>query len=75
MASTYALILAAGRGARFGGELPKQYLGLGGGTILRHAVTAFATHPRIAGMLVTIRPEHRGYYDRSIAGLTVLAPA
>jgi 2-C-methyl-D-erythritol 4-phosphate cytidylyltransferase/2-C-methyl-D-erythritol 2,4-cyclodiphosphate synthase len=74
VASTYALIVAAGRGARFGGELPKQYLALGGSTVLRHAVAAFATHPQIAGVLVTIRPEDHGHYERAIAGLTVLPP-
>ena len=75
MASTYALIVAAGRGARFGGELPKQYLGLGGGTVLRHAVTAFVTHPQIAGVLVMIRPEDQSHYERATAGLTLLPPA
>jgi 2-C-methyl-D-erythritol 4-phosphate cytidylyltransferase/2-C-methyl-D-erythritol 2,4-cyclodiphosphate synthase len=74
VASTYALIVAAGRGTRFGGELPKQYLGLGGSAVLRHAVAAFATHPRIAGVLVTIRPEDQGHYERAITGLTVLPP-
>jgi len=74
VASTYALIVAAGRGARFGGELPKQYLALGGNTVLRHAVAAFATHPQIAGVLVTIRPEDHGHYERAIAGLVVLPP-
>ena len=44
MSGTYAVIVAAGRGTRFGGTLPKQYLPLGGGTVLRHAVTAFAAH-------------------------------
>jgi hypothetical protein len=56
VASIFALIVAAGRGARFGGLLPKQYLALGGTTVLRHAALAFATHPRIAGVLVAIRP-------------------
>ena len=68
MASTYALIVAAGRGVRFGGELPKQYLALGGSTVLRHAVAAFATHPQIAGVLVTIRPEDHSHYESAIAG-------
>ena len=30
MAGTYALVVAAGRGTRFGGDLPKQYLALAG---------------------------------------------
>ncbi|MBV8492865.1 MAG: bifunctional 2-C-methyl-D-erythritol 4-phosphate cytidylyltransferase/2-C-methyl-D-erythritol 2,4-cyclodiphosphate synthase [Alphaproteobacteria bacterium] len=74
MASTYALIVAAGRGTRFGGALPKQYLPLGGITVLRHAVTAFANHPRIAGVLVAIRAEDQALFERAIAELTVLPP-
>src|SRR5438045_9683157 len=72
MASTYALIVAAGRGTRFGGTLPKQYLALGGGTVLRHAVSAFAGHPRISGVMVVILPEGRAAFDRAVAGHIVL---
>jgi 2-C-methyl-D-erythritol 4-phosphate cytidylyltransferase / 2-C-methyl-D-erythritol 2,4-cyclodiphosphate synthase len=35
-----ALLMAAGRGARFGAELPKQYLPLLGRPVLRHAADA-----------------------------------
>jgi 2-C-methyl-D-erythritol 4-phosphate cytidylyltransferase/2-C-methyl-D-erythritol 2,4-cyclodiphosphate synthase len=72
VASTFALIVAAGRGSRFGGSQPKQYLGLGGTTVLRHAVSAFATHPRIAGVLVAIRPEDRKLFDQAVSGLSLL---
>src|SRR5437868_2258091 len=74
MTATCALIVAAGRGTRFGGDLPKQYLPLGGATVLRHAVNAFAAHPRIDGVLVAIRPEDRALFDRAVAGLSVLPP-
>jgi len=74
MGSTFALVLAAGRGVRFGGTLPKQYLPLGGSSVLRHAVSAFAGHLRIDGVLVTIRPEDRDVYDRALAGLDLLPP-
>jgi 2-C-methyl-D-erythritol 4-phosphate cytidylyltransferase / 2-C-methyl-D-erythritol 2,4-cyclodiphosphate synthase len=74
MSTTYALIVAAGRGARFGGALPKQYLPLGGASVLRHAVAAFATHPRIAGLQVVIRDEDRGIFAEAVSGLTVLPP-
>jgi len=74
MASAYALVVAAGRGSRFGGAVPKQYFALGGATVLRHAVTALAKHPRILDVLVTIRSEDRGLFERAIAGLRVLAP-
>ena len=72
--STFALIVAAGRGTRFGGSLPKQYLALGGATLLRHAVAAFAAHPGVAGVLVAIRPEDQALFDRTLAGLAVLPP-
>jgi len=72
MGSIYALVLAAGRGTRFGGALPKQYLPLGGTSVLRHSVDVFAGHPRIDGVLVTIRPEDRAVYDDAIAGIDLL---
>src|SRR5437763_199643 len=74
MTATYALIVAAGRGTRFGGTLPKQYLALGGASVLRHAVAAFATHPRIAGVQVVIRDEDRQAFDAATAGLVILPP-
>jgi 2-C-methyl-D-erythritol 4-phosphate cytidylyltransferase/2-C-methyl-D-erythritol 2,4-cyclodiphosphate synthase len=74
MITTYALIAAAGRGTRFGGALPKQYLPLGGTSVLRHAVAAFATHPGIAGVQVVIRDEDRGIFDEAVSGLAVLPP-
>jgi 2-C-methyl-D-erythritol 4-phosphate cytidylyltransferase/2-C-methyl-D-erythritol 2,4-cyclodiphosphate synthase len=74
MVSVYALVVAAGRGSRFGGAVPKQYLSLGGATVLRHAVTALAEHPRVSNVLVAIRPEDRGLFDRTVSGLPGLTP-
>lgn len=75
MAGTYALVVAAGRGARFGGALPKQYLALGGRSVLYHAAAAFTSHPQIAGVQVVIRPEDANTYDHAVAGLDLLPPA
>ena len=74
MASVYALVVAAGQGSRFGGTLPKQYLPLGSARVLRHAVAALAEHPRVANVLVTIRPEDRALFSSAVAGLRVLPP-
>src|SRR6185312_14180277 len=72
MAGTFALVVAAGRGTRFGGDLPKQYLALGGRAVLHHAAAAFAGHAAVAGVQVVIRPEDAGAYDRAVAALALL---
>jgi 2-C-methyl-D-erythritol 4-phosphate cytidylyltransferase / 2-C-methyl-D-erythritol 2,4-cyclodiphosphate synthase len=74
MASIYALVVAAGRGSRFGGTIPKQYLTLGGPSVLHHAVAAFAKHPRVCDVLVTIRPEDGALFDHAVAGLAIMPP-
>src|SRR5215208_7497033 len=74
MNAVFALIVAAGRGTRFGGTVPKQYLPLGSATVLRHAAAAFTQHPRIAGVQVVIRGEDRALYAATTAELPLLPP-
>jgi 2-C-methyl-D-erythritol 4-phosphate cytidylyltransferase/2-C-methyl-D-erythritol 2,4-cyclodiphosphate synthase len=75
MAGCAALVLAGGSGTRFGGETPKQYLMLGGRTLLRHAAEAFVAHPAIDHVRVVIREEDRDRYGAAVAGLRILDPA
>ncbi|MEE8275775.1 MAG: 2-C-methyl-D-erythritol 4-phosphate cytidylyltransferase, partial [Alphaproteobacteria bacterium] len=42
-----ALILAAGRGARAGGGVPKQYCIIAGQPMLRRVLRPFLDHPRV----------------------------
>jgi 2-C-methyl-D-erythritol 4-phosphate cytidylyltransferase/2-C-methyl-D-erythritol 2,4-cyclodiphosphate synthase len=74
VSGTIALIVAAGRGARFGGDIPKQYRALGGRAVLRHGVERMIAHPGVAGVRVVISPEDRALYDAAVAGLDLLAP-
>lgn len=69
-----AIVVAAGRGVRAGGELPKQYRRIGGRTVLARAVAAFARHPRIDEVRVVIHPDDRALHDEAMAGLAVGAP-
>ena len=53
-APIWAVIPAAGRGSRFGGEVPKQYLDLAGQTLLTHALDALLAHPAVSGAVVAL---------------------
>lgn len=50
----WALVPAAGQGARMAANLPKQYLSLGGEPLLLHTLRRLASHPRVVGMAVVI---------------------
>jgi 2-C-methyl-D-erythritol 4-phosphate cytidylyltransferase/2-C-methyl-D-erythritol 2,4-cyclodiphosphate synthase len=52
MTTLDAIVLAAGRGLRLGGETPKQYLPLGGRTVVARALDAFLDHPRVRRTLL-----------------------
>ena len=54
MMRTWAVIPAAGRGTRFGGPVPKQYLLAGGQVLLAHTLEAVLSHPKVAGVMVAI---------------------
>lgn len=47
-----AIIVAAGSGKRFGGALPKQYMKLGGQTVLQKSVKAFEENARVDDIIV-----------------------
>lgn len=72
--SAIALVVAAGRGTRLGGELPKQYQDLGGRPVLAHALEAFAAHPAVSAVRAVIHTDDRAHYDRAAAGLGLLEP-
>ncbi|MDR7134682.1 2-C-methyl-D-erythritol 4-phosphate cytidylyltransferase [Lysobacter niastensis] len=53
----WAVIPAAGRGTRFGGDVPKQYLEVAGRPLIAHALQALLAHPRVAGAMVALSPD------------------
>lgn len=54
---TVAVILAAGSGSRTGLSTPKQFLPLGGKTVLEHSVQTFHDHPGIDQVVIVTSPE------------------
>ncbi len=53
----FALIPAAGVGARMAANGPKQYLQVGGKPMLRHTIDAFLSSPLIAHTYVVVSPD------------------
>lgn len=49
-----ALIVAAGKGERAGGGIPKQFVRLAGRPVLAHSVAAFTRHPSIDSVVIVI---------------------
>ena len=74
MSTCTALIVAAGRGSRFGGPLPKQYALLAGRPVLRHTVEAYRTAPGINNLRVVIAPGDEIHYRAAVEGLALPAP-
>jgi 2-C-methyl-D-erythritol 4-phosphate cytidylyltransferase len=50
----WCIVPAAGRGGRFGSEMPKQYIKLAGKAMLARTIERIAEHPRVAGVMVAI---------------------
>jgi 2-C-methyl-D-erythritol 4-phosphate cytidylyltransferase / 2-C-methyl-D-erythritol 2,4-cyclodiphosphate synthase len=69
-----ALIVAAGRGNRFGGPLPKQYALLNGQPILRHTLAAYRATPEINGLRVVIAAGDEPNYEMAAEGFGLPQP-
>jgi 2-C-methyl-D-erythritol 4-phosphate cytidylyltransferase len=52
--SYFALVPAAGSGARMGEDIPKQYLPLAGGPMIYHALAVLCSHPKIDKVFVVL---------------------
>lgn len=54
-----AVVLAGGKGVRAGGDTPKQFLSLGGKTVLEWSVQTFENHPAIDKVAVVCAPMYQ----------------
>ena len=60
-ADIWAVLPAAGRGTRFGGAMPKQYLHAAGQPLITHALDALLAHPRVAGAIVALAADDNAW--------------
>jgi 2-C-methyl-D-erythritol 4-phosphate cytidylyltransferase / 2-C-methyl-D-erythritol 2,4-cyclodiphosphate synthase len=69
-----AVIVAAGRGERAGGDVPKQYQDIAGEPMIRLTLSAFLDHPQIGLVQPVIHAGDEGVYRAAIAGLERVSP-
>jgi 2-C-methyl-D-erythritol 4-phosphate cytidylyltransferase/2-C-methyl-D-erythritol 2,4-cyclodiphosphate synthase len=71
---TAILIVAAGRGLRAGGDIPKQYQMLGRRSLLAWTIAGFAGAPDVDSIQVVIGDGDGPAYERAAAGFALLPP-
>lgn len=72
MTTTAAIIVAAGRGLRAGGEIPKQFQTLNGVSVLERTIAAFANHAEIDQLILVVNPDDRDLLSQLDLGGAIL---
>jgi 2-C-methyl-D-erythritol 4-phosphate cytidylyltransferase/2-C-methyl-D-erythritol 2,4-cyclodiphosphate synthase len=74
MPEVAAVVVAAGRGTRAGGDLPKQFRQIGGETLLRRSLSMFVDHANVGAVQPVIHFEDVALFRSSAAGIETLVP-
>src|SRR5437868_3524323 len=69
-----AIVVAAGRGLRAGGDRPKQYRQILGEPVIRPSLATLVRHEAISLVQPVIHPDDTAYFSTAIAGLDLLPP-
>jgi 2-C-methyl-D-erythritol 4-phosphate cytidylyltransferase/2-C-methyl-D-erythritol 2,4-cyclodiphosphate synthase len=69
--TTTALIVAAGKGERLGGGVPKQFLPIAGKPVLRWAAEALLRHPAVRAVRVVVGQGQQDLAAAALKGLDV----
>lgn len=62
----WAVVPAAGRGTRFGSELPKQYLDVAGRPLIAHTLDVLLSHASVSGVMVVLAEDDRHWRDADV---------
>ena len=65
--SVVALVMAAGRGNRVGGDVPKQYMNVSGETVLTRTVSKLLESELIDYIQVVINKHDTSFYNNAIS--------
>ena len=74
MVEVAAVVVAAGRGIRVGGGIPKQFRTIGGEPMLRRALAMLVDHPQVGAIQPVIHPDDVERFRAIACDDTVLPP-
>ncbi len=74
MPGVAAVVVAAGRGERAGGDRPKQFRRIGDEVMLRRALSMLVEAPNVGVVQAVIRPEDRKLYEAAVSQINLLEP-
>jgi 2-C-methyl-D-erythritol 4-phosphate cytidylyltransferase/2-C-methyl-D-erythritol 2,4-cyclodiphosphate synthase len=69
------IVVAAGRGARFGGAIPKQYMPCAGRPLLCHTLEALTAAHEYCAVTIVIHRDDREFYEAALRQLSARAAA
>ena len=69
-----AVVVAAGRGARFGRDTPKQYVSIGGVPMVLRALRPFTSHPDIGHVVLVLPPPDAANPPSFLSALSTPSP-
>ena len=73
MGGVAAIIVAAGRGLRLGGDMPKQYLLVAGEPVVRRSLRLFCDHSQVDHVQPVIHPDDDDLFNAAAHGFALLA--
>jgi 2-C-methyl-D-erythritol 4-phosphate cytidylyltransferase/2-C-methyl-D-erythritol 2,4-cyclodiphosphate synthase len=72
--SVAAVVVAAGRGTRAHGGVPKQYRSVGGEPVIRSSLALMAWHGEVGAVLPVIHPDHKAAFESATRDLKLMPP-
>ncbi|MEJ2434258.1 MAG: 2-C-methyl-D-erythritol 4-phosphate cytidylyltransferase, partial [Pseudolabrys sp.] len=74
MGEVAVVVVAAGKGTRVGGDVPKQFRRVGDDIMLRRTLATLVQAPAVDLVQPVIRLADRALFDQAAAGLDLLPP-
>jgi 2-C-methyl-D-erythritol 4-phosphate cytidylyltransferase/2-C-methyl-D-erythritol 2,4-cyclodiphosphate synthase len=69
-----AVVVAAGRGLRAGGDFPKQYRRILGEPVIRPSLASLGRHPEISAVQPVVHPDDSALFHAATAGIALRPP-